>query len=194
MQRPLNGVLSKFNAYPIGWNTVHYDGSSSVFASQRKRQGFHTRLLFLNLGLAIAFVIGQAASILVTAFVNWYWVLPTGNLSALSVKVPNLHGNTTSDFRCGELISRIIHFTVIALIHVAYLSSYLSSLHYTQLISGGSQLADFDKLESAKRFDYCMVHLHISRNFRVVHIANVKLKHAINFHGIAGKRGPGSLI
>jgi large conductance mechanosensitive channel len=88
-------------------------------------------ILFLKtfgiIGLAIAFVIGQAASALVTAFVNDIidpiigFFLPTGNLSALSVKVPNLYGNATSDFRYGDLISRIIDFTVIALlVFVAY--------------------------------------------------------------------------
>ena len=38
-----------------------------------------------------------------------------------NVKVPNLYGNATSDFRYGDLISRIIDFTVIALlVFVAY--------------------------------------------------------------------------
>jgi large conductance mechanosensitive channel len=74
------------------------------------------------IGLAIAFVIGQAASALVTAFVNDIidpiigFFLPAGNLSALSVAVPNLYGNATSDFRYGNLISHIIDFLIIALI------------------------------------------------------------------------------
>ncbi len=38
------------------------------------------------------------------------------------------------------------------------------------------------------------IHFHISKNFRVVHIAKVITTHAITFHGIAGKRGASSLI
>lgn len=79
------------------------------------------------IGLAIAFVIGQAASALVTAFVNDIvdpiigFFLPTGNLSALSVQVSNLYGNATSVFSYGDLISKIIDFLVIALIvFIAY--------------------------------------------------------------------------
>ena len=94
---------------------------------KEKRKGFtQDFIIFLKtfgiIGLAIAFVIGQAASTLVTACVNDIidpiigFFLPTGNLSALSVMVPNLYGNATSDFRYGDLISKIIDFLVIALI------------------------------------------------------------------------------
>ena len=73
------------------------------------------------IGLAIAFVIGQAASSLVTAFVNDIidpiigFFLPAGSLEALSVKVTNLAGSTT-EFKYGDLISNIIDFLIIALI------------------------------------------------------------------------------
>jgi large conductance mechanosensitive channel len=73
------------------------------------------------IGLAIAFVIGQAASSLVTAFVNDIidpiigFFLPAGSLETLSVKVTNLAGSTT-EFKYGDLISNIIDFLIIALI------------------------------------------------------------------------------
>jgi large conductance mechanosensitive channel len=73
------------------------------------------------IGLAIAFVIGQAASGLVTAFVNDIidpmigFFLPAGSLETLSVKVTNLAGSTT-EFKYGDLISNIIDFLIIALI------------------------------------------------------------------------------
>jgi large conductance mechanosensitive channel len=73
------------------------------------------------IGLAIAFVIGQAAGRLVTAFVNDIidpiigLFLPAGSLETLSVKVTNLAGSTT-EFKHGDLISNIIDFLIIALI------------------------------------------------------------------------------
>ena len=73
------------------------------------------------IGLAIAFVIGQAASALVNAFVKDIidpligLFLPAGSLAALTVQVPNLAGTTTV-FRYGDLISNIINFLVIALV------------------------------------------------------------------------------
>jgi len=68
------------------------------------------------IGLAIAFVIGQAASQLVTAFVNDIITpfiglfLPAGNLNAAKVTV----GNST--FLVGHLIANIINFLIIAFI------------------------------------------------------------------------------
>ena len=73
------------------------------------------------IGLAIAFVLGQAASRLVTALVNDIidpiigLFLPAGSLETLSVKVTNLAGSTT-EFKYGDLISNIIDFLIIALI------------------------------------------------------------------------------
>ena len=76
---------------------------------------------FAIIGLAIAFVIGQAASRLVTALVNDIidpiigFFLPAGSLDAVTFKVTNLAGSTT-EFKLGDLISNIIDFIVIALI------------------------------------------------------------------------------
>jgi large conductance mechanosensitive channel len=73
------------------------------------------------IGLAIAFVIGQAASRLVTALVNDIidpfigLFLPAGSLETMSVKVTNITGST-SEFKYGDLISNIIDFLIIALI------------------------------------------------------------------------------
>src|SRR5947207_7508175 len=68
------------------------------------------------IGLAIAFVIGQAASKLVTAFVDDIITpliglfLPAGDLKAMSFTVGK------SKFMWGDLISNIIDFLIIALI------------------------------------------------------------------------------
>ena len=73
------------------------------------------------IGLAIAFVLGQAASRLVTALVNDIidpligLFLPAGSLETMSVKVTNLTGSTT-EFKYGDLISNIIDFLIVALI------------------------------------------------------------------------------
>jgi large conductance mechanosensitive channel len=73
------------------------------------------------IGLAIAFVIGQAASRLVTAFVNDIidpfigLFLPAGSLETMTFQVTNLAGSTT-EFKYGDLISNIIDFLIIALI------------------------------------------------------------------------------
>src|SRR5919109_2290750 len=73
------------------------------------------------IGLAIAFIIGQAASRLVTAFVENIidpfigLFLPAGSLESMSVKVTNIVGST-SEFKYGDLISNIIDFLIIALI------------------------------------------------------------------------------
>ena len=68
------------------------------------------------IGLAIAFIIGQAASQLVTSFVNDIITpfiglfLPAGNLNAAKITV----GNST--FLVGHLIANIINFLIIAFI------------------------------------------------------------------------------
>jgi large conductance mechanosensitive channel len=73
------------------------------------------------IGLAIAFVIGQAASRLITALVNDIidpiigFFLPAGSLDTLTFKITNLAGSTT-EFKYGDLISNIIDFLIIALI------------------------------------------------------------------------------
>jgi len=82
---------------------------------------FHFLKTFGIIGLAIAFVIGQAASGLVTSFVDDIinpligLFLPAGNLDAVSIQVPNISGGTT-EFRIGHLISSIIDFMIIALV------------------------------------------------------------------------------
>jgi len=94
--------------------------------SSQKKKGFTNEFItFLKtfgvIGLAIAFVIGVASSDLVSSFVEGMvdpfisLFLPVGNLSALTVQVPNLSGQTTV-FLYGDLISAIIDFLVIALI------------------------------------------------------------------------------
>ena len=78
------------------------------------------------IGLALAFVIGQAASGLVTSLVNDIvnpligLFLPSGSLDALSASAINISGKIT-EFKYGHLISSIIDFLIIALVvFVAY--------------------------------------------------------------------------
>jgi len=110
--------------------------------AREKKKGFTQEFIYFLktfgiIGLAIAFIIGQAASKLVTAFVNDIIdpiigiFLPGGNLSGLSVQVPNLYGDATSDFRYGDLIANIIDFMVIALI-VFILYKQLSKRGYVE--------------------------------------------------------------
>ena len=82
---------------------------------------FYFLKTFGIIGLAIAFVIGQAASGLVTSFVDDIinpligLFIPAGNLDAVSIQVPNISGGTT-EFRIGHLISSIIDFMIITLV------------------------------------------------------------------------------
>lgn len=82
---------------------------------------FYFLKTFGILGLAIAFVIGQAASGLVTLFVDDIvnpligLFLPAGSLDAMSVKVTNISGGIT-EFKIGNLISSVIDFLIIALV------------------------------------------------------------------------------
>jgi large conductance mechanosensitive channel len=78
------------------------------------------------IGLALAFVVGQAASGLVTSLVNDIinpligLFLPSGNLDAMSAKVINISGELT-EFKYGHLVSSIIDFLIIALVvFIAY--------------------------------------------------------------------------
>ena len=74
------------------------------------------------IGLAIAFVIGAAASKLVTAFVNDIinpivgLALPSGDLKTLAYNATNPNTGATSTFAYGDLISNIIDFLIIAFI------------------------------------------------------------------------------
>jgi large conductance mechanosensitive channel len=74
------------------------------------------------IGLAIAFVIGAAASKLVTAFVNDIinpvvgLALPSGDLKTLHYNVTNSATGATSTFAYGDLVSNILDFAIIAFI------------------------------------------------------------------------------
>lgn len=74
------------------------------------------------IGLAIAFVIGAAASKLVTSFVTDIitpivgLALPSGDLKTLSYNVTNSVTGVTSKFSYGDLIANIIDFLIIAFI------------------------------------------------------------------------------
>jgi large conductance mechanosensitive channel len=74
------------------------------------------------IGLAIAFVIGAAASKLVTAFVTDIitpivgLALPSGDLRTLAYNVTNSATGVTSKFSYGDLIANIIDFLIIAFI------------------------------------------------------------------------------
>jgi large conductance mechanosensitive channel len=84
------------------------------------------------IGLAIAFVIGQASSKLITALVEDIinpligLFLPSGSLEQLSAKITSVSG-AISEFKYGDFIANMIDFLIIALIvFVAYkaLSKY----------------------------------------------------------------------
>ena len=75
------------------------------------------------IGLAIAFIIGAAASKLVTAlvtdivtpFVGLF--LPAGDLNAMSVNATSVVGSgAISEFKYGDLIANVIDFAIIAFI------------------------------------------------------------------------------
>lgn len=83
-------------------------------------------ILFLKtfgiIGLAIAFVIGAAASKLVSSFVADIvnpivgLALPAGDLAAMKYNVTNPASHATSTFAYGDLISQIIDFAIIAFV------------------------------------------------------------------------------
>jgi large conductance mechanosensitive channel len=80
------------------------------------------------IGLAIAFVIGQASSKLITALVEDIinpligLFLPSGSLEQLSAKITSVSG-AISEFKYGDFIGNIIDFLIIALVvFVAYKS------------------------------------------------------------------------
>ena len=85
-----------------------------------KQQYIAFLITFGIIGLAIAFVIGQAVSKVVSSFVKDI-VDPTiglflpGNLSDMSATVTGIYG-TPSEFKYGDLISNIIEFIIIALL------------------------------------------------------------------------------
>lgn len=102
--------------------------STKTFVSQF----FDFLKTFGIIGLAIAFVVGQASSKLVTALVEDIinpligLFLPSGSLEQLSAKVISVSG-AISEFKYGNFIANIIDFLIIALVvFVAYkaLSKY----------------------------------------------------------------------
>lgn len=74
------------------------------------------------IGLAIAFIIGAAASKLVTALVNDLinpivgLVLPSGDLKTLQSNIVNSATGVISEFKYGDFIANVIDFAIIALI------------------------------------------------------------------------------
>ena len=92
------------------------ESSSPVVKKSLTQEFFDFLKTFGIIGLAIAFVIGQAASKLVTAFVNDIITpliglfLPAGDLNAAKITVEN------STFMVGDLIANIIDFLIIAFI------------------------------------------------------------------------------
>ena len=73
------------------------------------------------IGLALAFVIGQASSKLVTAFVEDIinplvgLFLPSGSLEQLTAKITSVSGGI-SEFKYGDFIANIVDFLIIALV------------------------------------------------------------------------------
>lgn len=93
---------------------------------EKKKSLMDEFVIFLKtfgvIGLAIAFVIGAAASKLVTAFVTDIinpivgLVLPSGDLKTLAYNVTNPTTRATSSFAYGDLTSNIIDFLIIAFV------------------------------------------------------------------------------
>ena len=98
---------------------------------------FHQFFTFLKtfgiIGLALALVIGQASTNMVSSLVDDIinpfvgLFLPAGNLDSVTVKITNFFG-TVSVFNIGHLLSGIINFAIMAfIIFLAYI--FLSKLH-----------------------------------------------------------------
>jgi large conductance mechanosensitive channel len=74
------------------------------------------------IGLAIAFIIGAAASKLVSALVSDIinpvvgLALPSGDLKTLQSTIVNTATGAVSEFKYGDLIANVIDFIIIALI------------------------------------------------------------------------------
>ncbi|AIF83541.1 large conductance mechanosensitive channel protein [Candidatus Nitrososphaera evergladensis SR1] len=102
------------------------DSNSSAAPPPEKKSLMTEFIIFLRtfgvIGLAIAFVIGAAASKLVTAFVNDIvtpivgLALPSGDLKTMAYNVTNSVTGATTTFSYGDLISNIIDFLIIAFI------------------------------------------------------------------------------
>lgn len=115
--------------YPLSYDDTKKSEETEEVIIVRKtiaQEFFDFLKSFGIIGLALAFVIGQAASGLVTSLVDDIvnpligLFLPAGSLDALSVKVTNISGGIT-EFKYGHLISTMIDFLIIALVvFIAY--------------------------------------------------------------------------
>jgi large conductance mechanosensitive channel len=115
--------------YPLSYDDTKKSEETEEVIIVRKtiaQEFFDFLKTFGIIGLALAFVIGQAASGLVTSLVDDIvnpligLFLPAGSLDALSVKVTNISGGIT-EFKYGHLISSMIDFLIIALVvFIAY--------------------------------------------------------------------------
>ncbi len=95
-------------------------------ASESKKGFFKELVDFLQtfgvIGLAIAFIVGAAASTLVTGLVNDLvnpfigLFLPNANLTSLNATVTAPVSQKPAVFLYGDFISRLINFVIIALV------------------------------------------------------------------------------
>jgi len=92
-----------------------------------KKKGFVKEFMdFLQtfgiIGLAIAFIIGAAASAVVNAFVKDLInplvgiFLPSGNLSSLNATITSPVSQKPTAFLYGDFISQILYFVIIAIV------------------------------------------------------------------------------
>jgi len=103
------------------------DESSNPPKKSLLQEFFDFLKTFGVIGLAIAFIIGAAASKLVTALVTDIvnpsigFFLPAGDLKAMQANVTSSVSGAVSEFKYGDLIANIIDFLIIALIvFIAY--------------------------------------------------------------------------
>jgi large conductance mechanosensitive channel len=103
----------------------------TLMADEVKQSFIEQFMAFLKafgiIGLAIAFVIGAAASKLVTALVTDLinpiigLALPSGDLQSMMSVVTNSVTGAVSEFKYGDFIMNVIEFIVIALlVFIAY--------------------------------------------------------------------------
>src|SRR3954470_3940974 len=108
----VTNLLNKWHSRPTILMTASSEKKKSTFT----QEFFDFLKTFGIIGLAIAFVIGQAASKLVTAFVDDIITpliglfIPAGDLNAVSFTIGK------SKFMGGDLISNVIDFLIIAFI------------------------------------------------------------------------------
>jgi len=104
------------------------DAQPPVIKKTLIQEFFEFLKTFGVIGLAIAFIIGAAASKLVTALVTDIvnplvgLFLPAGDLKEMSVNATSVVGSgAISEFKYGDLIANIIDFLIIAfIVFIAY--------------------------------------------------------------------------